>query len=541
MAWLLPLCITGRNKRRQICSAVRLQALENQAPRMGGSEQAQAFTRASYASYYQDYILFLVSENRIAEAFAVLERSRARALLQMLAQRDIELKEAPPDLDLERRRNAADYDRAQSDIAGLSPTKDPAALATLHARLLELTAERAHIVEKIRQASPNYAGLHDPAPLDLQGIQASLDPGTVLISFAVTPARTVMFVVHPGDSSPAVSAFTISSGDAALREKVMSFRKAIEGRTFSRQALLARDAVALYDLLLRPAEPLLARAKRLLIVPDGPLDSLPFGALRRGNQYLIEWKPLHSALSATLYAGLKRDRRPPESYRIPLAAFGDPAYAAAETPAGAGSSSGELRDVLRSANLRPLPFSRAEVEQIAALYPDEKRVFLGRDASEEHAKSIGTDVRYIHFAVHALVDERFALNSALVLTVPENPAPGGENGLLQVWELYAGVRWDADLVVLSACRTGLGQEMAGEGLFGLTRAVQYAGARSVIGSLWSVDDRRTQQLMTALYRHLREGMPKDEALRSAQIELLSTRTGASPFYWAGFVLTGDWK
>ena len=107
-------------------------------------------------------------------------------------------------------------------------------------------------------------------------------------------------------------------------------------------------------------------------------------------------------------------------------------------------------------------------------------------ATEERAKTVGKGVRYLHFASHGLLDERFPLNSALALTIPARPAEGQANGLLQAWEIFEQMRIDADLVTLSACETGLGKELGGEGLIGLTRAFQYAGARSVLASLWSV-------------------------------------------------------
>jgi CHAT domain-containing protein/tetratricopeptide (TPR) repeat protein len=519
-----------------------LWTLESGALKAGGSEQSQAEQRAGYAPFYQDYLLFLTAANRLGDAFAVLERSRARALLNLLAERDFESKDVPADLDLERRKNAADYDRAQNEIEELSPERDKVALAALQARLHELTADRANIIEKIKRGSPHYAELRYPKPLNLEEAQAALDSGSVLASFAVTPQRTYLFVVRPKGAQQAISAFIIPVTEAALREKVRGFRDAIGARTFSSQATVAQEGRALYDLLLRPADSALISAKRVLIVPDGPLDSLPFASLRRTpNELLIQWKPLHTALSVTLYDQLKRDRRPDSSYRFTVAAFGDARYGAESASPQSFPGNGELRSALYGSDLRPLKFSRAEVEQIAALYPEKTELFLGPEATEERAKSLGTDVRYIHFSVHGLVDKDFPLNSALVLTRPAELESGKDNGLLQAWELYAGVRWDADLVVLSACKSGLGQELAGEGMFGLVRAVQYAGARSVIATLWSVDDRPSQILMTAFYRHLREGRSKDEALRTAQLELMTTKAWASPLYWAGFVLSGDWQ
>ena len=134
--------------------------------------------------------------------------------------------------------------------------------------------------------------------------------------------------------------------------------------------------------------------------------------------------------------------------------------------------------------------------------------------------------------------------------MPEKPVDGQDNGLLQAWEIFEKVRINVDLVVLSACETALGKEMGGEGLVGLTRAFQYAGARSIVASLWSVADESTPELMKHFYGYLKAGEMKDEALRHAQIDFIhepgfaglkSKLSIAHPFYWAAFQLIGDWK
>jgi CHAT domain-containing protein len=173
---------------------------------------------------------------------------------------------------------------------------------------------------------------------------------------------------------------------------------------------------------------------------------------------------------------------------------------------------------------------------------------VGEEATEEQAKAIGKDVHYIHFATHGFLDERFPLNSALALTMPERPGVGQDNGLLQAWEIFERLRINADLVVLSACETALGKEMGGEGLVGLTRAFQYAGARSIVASLWNVADETTPELMKRFYTYLKAGRTKDEALRAAQIDLIhglgdaaANLDASHPFHWAAFQLIGDWK
>jgi CHAT domain-containing protein len=280
----------------------------------------------------------------------------------------------------------------------------------------------------------------------------------------------------------------------------------------------------------------------LLISPDGPLHALPFAALWGGSPegYLVERVPVHVVASATVYAELKKTRRPAAPGDFRLVAFGDPKYP--RLPKGEAD---ELRNhELRSAVLRgevfpALPETRAEVQNIAALFPGRVSTYLGDQAKEEKAKAVGKDARYVHFACHGVLNERFPLDSALALSLPKNPKPGEDNGLLQAWEVFDSMRLDAELVTLSACQSGLGKEMGGEGLLGLTRAFQYAGARSVLASLWSVGDESTAKLMTRFYRYLRDGSSKDEALRAAQREMIQAQ--AHPFHWAAFQLSGDWK
>jgi CHAT domain-containing protein len=271
---------------------------------------------------------------------------------------------------------------------------------------------------------------------------------------------------------------------------------------------------------------------------------LPFAALRRReSQYLVESKPLHSAVSATVYAELKKISDKERNGSIEIAAFGDPRYPNARGGQEADrSNDAELRSVFAYGwNPSRLRFSREEVNTIASLYPGRSYAYLDAEATEDRAKSLCAQTRYLHFATHGLLDERFPLNSALVLAIPEKPSSGEGNGLLQAWEIFEQVRCNAELVVLSSCRSALGQELGSEGLVGLTRALHYAGARSVLGSLWNIDDRRTSQLMKSFYEHLRKGVSKDQALRYAQIDLIRSPNAARPFFWAAFSLSGDWR
>jgi CHAT domain-containing protein len=295
---------------------------------------------------------------------------------------------------------------------------------------------------------------------------------------------------------------------------------------------------------LAPAADALDRAERLVIVPDGPLHLLPFAALIRPGspspRYLVETQPLHVVASATVFGELKKRRRPSRSVR--LVAFGDPDYSAVPHRGTSFAEDAGVRlALLRGFDLDALPSARREVEALGRLFAGGATTFLGRDATEERAKSVGTDASLIHFACHAVANEASPLDSSLALSIPIAPADGRDNGLLQASEILEQVRIDADLVTLSACNTALGQDLSGEGLLGFARAFQYAGARTLLASLWDVNDASTGDLMTRFYGHLKNGQTKDAALRRAQLELLRSPASSHPSRWAAFQVMGDWR
>jgi CHAT domain-containing protein/Tfp pilus assembly protein PilF len=516
-------------------------ALERQTSRLGGSEELRAGFGARNNAIYRDYMELLLAGGETETAFQILERSRARDLLRILAERDLVFaSEISVELRKQLRSNASEYDRVQGRIGEMDPKADAAGIERQLARLRELTAERARIDEQIKRASPRLAGLKYPKPLGVSEAAATLDPGTLLLSYAVGEERTTLFALRLDGSEPQLAQFSLPVKEARLRSQVGLFVQQIEAPT-PVNAAMRSTAQALYKDLLEPAEALIDGADRILVIPDGPLHLLPFACLMRGNQYFIERKPLHIALSATVYGELRKSRRSDQASDLELVAFGDPRFPNWDREHFQAATDGALRMASeRGGPFARLPFSRGEIEGIAGLFPGHNRVFLEAQATEEAAKSLVTPVRFLHFATHGVLDERLPLNSAIVLSIPERLSEGVDNGLLQAWEIIENVRWNADLVVLSACRSALGQEFAGEGLIGLTRAIQFAGSRSVIASLWNVDDRRTATLMKGLYSELRNGKTKDEALRAAQIEML--RSGAArPFYWAAFTLNGDWQ
>ncbi len=547
-----------------------LAALESKIGRLGGSHDARGGFRARYGHCYRDAIELLLEMDRAAAAFAVLERSRARSLLAMLAEKDLVFAaDIPAELEAARRSIAERHDQIQGRILGLDPAHDEAEIETLSRELVKLRRQRDDVAAKVHRASPRLAALQYPEPVDLQGARKALDPGTVMLSYSVGEDRSQLFVVT---RESGLEVHSLAIGEEQLRREVVLFREQIQAARASSEVgpgpMTFLDEVSrrLYLTLVEPAADRMAQSARVLLVPDGPLHHFPFAALIReitpdgpeavrDGQYLAQWKPLHSVLSATLYAQLRERRRgSSDGSNLRLAAFGDPQY----DPRRPRQSRADprLRSLLdRGLDLTPLPASRREVEGIAGLYPAETTsIYLGAEATEERAKAIGRGVQVLHFATHGFLDERLPLNSGLVLTLPQEFRQDRDNGLLQAWEIFESVRLDADLVVLSACGSSLGEEQGGEGLISVTRAFQYAGARSVAATLWNVDDAVTAELMVRFYRHLKAGRSKDAALRAAQLELISEPLrvpgedgemreidASAPFYWAAFQLTGDWQ
>jgi len=519
-------------------------ALEAQRGRWGGgSREAELFSE-KFADYYRDLIDLKRRLNQDEDAFNLLERFRARAFLNLLAERDLDFaKDAPAELLREQKMNAAAYDKVQEQLAELSERNEPERVKALLERLTDLRHRQDDIAVQIKQSSPHLAALHYPEPLDLNGARQVLPADTLFLSFCVGPRATQLFALLNGE----LTATTIELSREELEERVRSYL------SFLASPALRGDPIGrgqeLYALLLEPVDVEIGKAKSLLICPDGPLHFLPFAALRPGpNRFLIEEMPLSYVLSATVYGELRK-AEPPTANDLPtLVAFGDPVY----PPAAGGEPADPVVRTLRGDSaFAPLPSTRQEVESICGLYDQGVQKFLGAQAREEEAKKLRGARVAVHFACHGFLDHRFPLDSGLALTMPEAGAAGVDNGLLQAWEIFESLRLETELVTLSACQTGLGTEMGGEGLIGLTRAFQYAGARAVLSTLWSVADETTAVLMTRFYGYLKEGHPKAAALRLAQLDFIRSSTAveqelstpgievAHPFYWACFVLNGE--
>jgi CHAT domain-containing protein len=547
-----------------------IRALEAQVGRLGGSEDVKADFRSLRRRVYFDAAAVELELGHNEKAFNIQESARAQGFLSLLAARDLSVSDGiPAELEEERRRVGRRFRQALSAINSISTSKDQRSVEEAWRELPVLREQLDSIQQKISKLSPRPSSLHFPRPLPASEIARTLDAGMKILAYQLGETTTQVFVLS-GDGR--VTATKLPVGTDEIQRQLERFHAALENRlTGSDQAVL-HPLRELYRSLLEPVEPLFEGADRLLILPDGPLHAVPWAALvrepaaqgppaGRSWRFFVEWKPFSIALSATVWAELKSSRgksSPAGSGTLPIAAFGDPVlqpvpFDPEAAPLAGARLAGSLR---RGLDRSPLPFSRREVEGIARLFPGQVAAFLGPEATEEKAKNLPAGTRLVHFATHGFADERMPMSSGLLLTIPDRTEEAAEDGILQAWEIFERVRLKADLVVLSACDTGRGKDLGGEGLLSLTRAFQFAGARSVVASLWQVPDEGSADLMIRFYQHLKNGEAAADALRGAQLEMIAQipwlqapraerrviAAGLSRhLVWAAFETFGDWQ
>ena len=549
-----------------------IEILERQTARFGGSSLHRQKYRAHKPELYHDAVAVLLDLNRVSDAFRTLERYRMQELAR-LSSPDLPARRPGPSnprsttlADLQ-----ASYDRV---LAQLAKAASPREVRSLRRRRHELQDELA-----------SFAGLPTPKDsreammtVDLDGIRRELDEGTVMLSYVIGDRRSHLFVVHPGGTE----VVDLGLRAVELRSKVESWLAVVDPPVRWRLDHLDQLSSELSQKLLEPARPWVSKAQRLVIVPDGPLHILPFGALRwqddsgpGDSSYLVEHKSIQTVGSGTLYqelsARIQRRRQSKEGcpFAETLVAFG-----AIDFGDGLRSWQSPQRDatapgvaLTRQFNFfswGSLPSTRREVQSIGALYPGPKKILTGSKATEGQAKNF-LAARVLHFATHGFLDPQSPMDSALVMSAPKPgapqpgapqpgapqpgaPKPGAPkpatqaNGLLQAWEI-SRLELSSELVVLSACQSADGLELGGEGLVGLSQAFLQAGAGSVLASSWKVDDHATADLMIGFHRRLRQGLEPAEALRATQIDFIRQDPGqdrplSSPYYWAAFQLTG---
>jgi len=554
------------------------------------SQELRASYLASQQDFYQSYIDILMQMHRRdpdaafdAAAFAASERARARSLLELLAESRADIRQGVDSALLERERSLRQRinAKAAAQVSLLSRRHTPKQADAIAKEIASITTEYEELRAQIRARSPRYAALTQPQPLNLAEIQQqTLDTDTLLLEYSLGDNASYLFVV----SQTSIASYQLPKRDeidAATRRvrEMLTAPQPRPGETAAeRQARIKESranywpqATVLSQMLLGPAASQLG-AKRLLIVADGALRYLPFGALPspvmekdrdkenggqgvRGtgkirNPLIIEHEIVHLP-SASALAVLRRELSGRQPAAKAVAVLADPVFSADDTRVRPGAKAqadkeapSDLTRAIRDVGgeLRRLLMTRDEAETILSVTP-RNGGFAALDFRANRATATSDELsnyRIVHFTTHSLLNSEHPELSGLVLSlVDEQGKP--QDGFLRMHEIF-NLRLPAELVVLSACQTGLGKELKGEGLVGLTRGFMYAGAARVVASLWEVNDVATAELMKWFYRRmLQDGMRPAAALRAAQIEMWKSPQWQSPFYWGGFILQGEWK
>ena len=582
--------------------------------------------RASYFSTVQNnYALYIDVLMRLhqlhpddrneAKAVEVSERSRARSLLDTLAEAQADIRQGADPALLERERSLKQLlkgkEEVQIELLNGKHTDEQA--AALKKEIADILAQYEEVEGQIRVTSPRYAALTQPQPLKTPEIQQQLDTNTLLLEYALGHEHSYLWAVGP-DSLRSFQLPKRSDVETAARRfygLLTARNKELKGETEAQRQARLQQAEAQYPqaattlsrMLLGPVAPLM-KGKRLVIVADGALQYIPFSALpeplrstiansqaasvkQASLTPLIVQHEVVSLPSASTLAVLRQEIKGRQPASNMVAVLADPVFdaqdprvertarrsepgaaqqaqKAAETRAPEGkqtvpdpetaSLTASLTEgrLTRSAtevglgrgelHFPRLAFSRREAQDILSAAPTGKGM-MAVDFKANLQTAADPELshyRIVHFATHGLLNSEHPELSGLVLSLVDQQGRP-QDGFLQLQDIY-NLNLPADLVVLSACETGLGKEIRGEGLMGLTRGFMYAGAGRVIASLWKVDDVATAELMKRLYHAmLIDGLPPAAALRQSQIMMWKQRPWQSPYYWAAFIIQGEWR
>jgi len=468
-------------------------------------------TTQNYFSAYIDFLIARAEEGDVARALVVAERARARTLLDAFDQ-------GPPlarfqfDWDLTQR-----YWHLRHRLE-LVPEAEQAALEA------ELAALRAELARREQPELDREEIVGETA------IRAMVDDDSLILSYHLDAQRGRVWAV----TAQEISVFP-TAGRTALEPMIRELRESLAPRTDTaaasrRRALLARIS----ETLLGPVADYLDR-RRLILVSDGPLQLLPFSMLpdpERGTPLVVD----HTIVNLPSVSVLAAMRKQNETRAEPtgnLAVFADPKY-----QASGAATAGDASSVRDKPSL-PLPATRREALAIASLFGrGDNLIAMGTEAVKTVIPRLA-DYRFLHFATHGEIDTENPGRSSLVLSLFDT-AGRPRDGYLTLDEISA-LDLNADLVVLSACQTGLGREVRGEGLMSLARGFMHAGAPSIVATLWQVSDSSTSAFMLSFYRYLiRDRLDPDEALRRARNDLRADERWSDPYYWAPFILIGDW-
>ncbi len=553
---------------------------------LSSAGEDRSLYRAKHRLYYSEYVDLLQEQGQPDLAFQTLEGSRARTLLEILNQGQIDVREGADPTLLARKKRLEETLRAKSSYRWqtLTGSRDSEQLAALEVESERLRDEYRALEAEIRVKSPAYAALTQPPFLSTKEIQQLLDSQSVLLEYSLGDGRSHVWLV----SENSVSAYELPKR-AEIERLAREFYGALTGRTHRMSAdpevaetrwtrsdaLSQRIAIELSRMLLGPVADQIA-GKRLLIVSDGILQYLPFAALSSPENPgvpLVVYHEIVNLPSASVVSELRRAREGRRQPSREVAVLADPVFDSQDERVvkeqhGGNHSADEkvdselpsrvkislagdrlTRSVLdvglgRNGRFRlpRLLYTQREANMIAAVTTQNSRmVAVDFEASRATAMSAKlAQYRIVHFATHGLLDSKHPEFSGLVFSLVDRHGRP-QDGFLQLQDIY-NLNLPVDLVVLSGCETGLGEEIDGEGLIGLTRGFMYAGASRVVASLWSVSDEATSELMARFYKGMEtQKMRPAAALRAAQIEMWKQKHWRSPYYWAAFQIHGEWQ
>jgi CHAT domain-containing protein/Tfp pilus assembly protein PilF len=566
-----------------------LSVLEAQIARVGGGEETRVGFRTKHLNYYLDYIDLLTLNHQPELAFQVLERSRAQSLLEMLRAAHADVHTGVNPGLLKQERSLQERITAQSNrlIQMLSNHRPEVTVAALKKELDELSRRYQEVEGEIRITSPGYASLTQPHPLSARDVQRNLlDEDTLLLEYALGEERSYIWAISGTEirSHELPKRSEIEAAAQRLYELLTARNRRPAGETRAQreerlvqaEVLCRKAAQELSQLVLNPVATDIQKKKRLLVVSDGALQYIPFALLPMvmvpssgGNEMEAPLVLAHEIValpSASVLEVLQHGAvRHPKAGKM-VAVLADPVFSKDDVrvralsrglrengrmvPAAASLRGDPLTraaaDIASLSDKGPylprLPFTQQEAQAIMATIPPGRGMAaLGFDASRKMATSPElAHYQVVHLATHGLLDNEHPELSGLVFSLFDKTGKP-QNGFLEMQDIY-NLNWPVDLVVLSACETGLGRNVKGEGIVGLTRGFMYAGASRVVASLWAVDDVATSELMRRFYSAMfHEGLSPSSALRKAQLQMSEQERWKNPYYWAAFILQGDWK
>jgi CHAT domain-containing protein/tetratricopeptide (TPR) repeat protein len=544
--------------RRHYQDALAIQ--EGMRQDLGELSDAKVSFLASRLSTYHAYIHLLLRQNDPVEAFEWAEKSKARALLDLVAVAKVEIRGRATAGELQRESELkVEVSRLNQQWVAeeVRLTKDKARIAALKQRLTRAESELQKFRDLLHVRHPDLARKRMARIITLADVARFLPPDTALLNYVVLNARgldkTVLFCVTVENGRPRVTASHIAKARKVLREKAEDLRKACADPTSDYES----KGRELYDLLIGPAAKQIASKKRLIVCPDGPLWGLPFQVLLPNSTagspaFLAERYEINYGYSATAVQAALLARKDPKRPKPAgtLLAFANPEFGklpgSPDQPGSPAPSLSAMRPIIIDSRsvfvsgdgqIRPLKDTQVEANALKADFPDAV-IYTGKEAQEATAKQEAGRFRYLHFATHGLLNDAAPLMSSVVLAQP--PPGSEEDQFLTAREIF-DLNLTAELVVLSACDTARGEKQAGEGVVGLTWALFAAGAPTQVVSQWAVYDLSTAELMKQFYARLKQGQAKGAALRGAALALRQDRQYSHPFYWAPFILMGDWR